>query len=176
MCMPPRGIRIVNMFTLEQFSVTDQTPFVITGTVGEQTVIDLNTLRKNYIMTSGQRIDQNILSWLMKQYRVNNGVVPIIPDTEIINIEESPVYAMQIPVKEKFKVGNILVNDPRVKHGGGDFIISPDTSLKTRYVENGQVFLTTYDMRAFPNLRTEAMKNKGKITRESGLIRKNLII
>jgi hypothetical protein len=71
---------------------------------------------------------------------------------------------VHIPVNLVFQIptswGDVLtVNAPGIPHGRGDFIVCADAggypNLNDRWVVNGEVFPSTYDMRAFPGLSTE---------------------
>lgn len=158
-CMPKIGTNVQNKLEMSNYVTSEQKRFVIMGTVGETWVIDDNKLAKTYQFTDGSPITPQSLSKRV----VSVGGIQLI---DWMHLETQPGggglnWAMFIPKKHTFQIptawGDVLtVNDPRTRHGKGDFIVCADAggrpNIADRWVVNGEVFPTTYDMRAFPNM------------------------
>ena len=135
------------------YVVSDRTPFVLAGTLGELWCIDKAKLMQCYgfiINNSLCRISDAVLKERSKD---KNGefldwtVVRTVPDN-------SEAFACFVPSTQKGQLqtswGAILnYNGQGVAHGKGDFIIAGNAggqpNLSDRYVVNGNVFATTYN-------------------------------
>lgn len=156
-CRPLPGTQCVNRLEGTHY-VTDQNKqFIISGTVGETWVIDMNKLAKTYIFADGTPITDATLS--KKCY--SNGQM----DWEklITRADRNTNWAMLIPKSiQNFPVqtswgDTLLANRPGIGHGFGDFLVCADNgcgqpNLNDVWVVNGEVFPTTYDLHSFPNM------------------------
>lgn len=156
-CRPLPGAQCINRLEGTHY-VTDQNKqFIISGTVGETWVIDMNKLAKTYIFADGTPITDATLS--KKCY--SNGQM----DWEklITRADRNTNWAMLIPKSiQNFPVqtswgDTLLANRPGIGHGFGDFLVCADNgcgqpNLNDVWVVNGEVFPTTYDLHSFPNM------------------------
>lgn len=157
-CMPPEGTPVFNRLEQAHYVTSNEKQFVLTGTVGEHWVIDVNKLCKTYELPNGRPLSKDILSHMVKPHIQNGIKVPVIPKFQIVALPSSIVYAMHIPKHIIFQIptswGDILtVNAPGISHGNGDYLVCADgggiANISDRWVVNGEVFPTTYDMRPF---------------------------
>jgi hypothetical protein len=89
--------------------------------------------------------------------------VPIIQPFKIVSMPGPINFAVFVPKQYVFQIptswgDTLTVNAPGVPHGKGDFIVCADAggypNMNDRWVVNGEIFPSTYDMRAFPGLST----------------------
>lgn len=157
-CMPPEGTKVFNRLEQAHYVTNNEKQFVLTGTVGEHWVIDVNKLCSTYCLPDGRQLSKDVLSHMIKPL-IHNGVkVPVISKFKVVTLPSSNVYAIHIPVQFVFQIptswGDMLtVNAPGIPHGKGDYLVCADgggmPNLADRWVVNGEVFPTTYDMRPF---------------------------
>lgn len=131
-------------------------PIVICGTLGELYTISLEELRLGYKFTSnGQFCTAEALatSGKMKKGLLDWVAIQSVSD----NVK---YWACFVPLNEKTTITTkfgvtMLVNDPMVSHGKGDFIIARDNmgapNLADVTVVNGNVFATTYNNTGWSN-------------------------
>lgn len=158
-CLPPIGTKVHNHLEKADYVTDTNKRFVLSGTVGEQWVIDAVKLAKTYTFMDGTPITQETV---VKRCKVTNGQ-PILDWTPLQTLPNGVInWALFVPVKQKLQIqtawGSVLqVNAPGVPHGQGDFIVCADMNgqpnLADRWVVNGAIFPTTYDMRAFSSLQ-----------------------
>lgn len=156
MCRPLPGTKCTNRLEGSQY-VTDQNKqFILSGTVGETWVIDINNLAKTYTFADG---------------------TPIIPDTLKVKCEDdgqiewvklstradaTPNWAFYLPKSiQNFPVqtswgDTLYANRTGIGHLKGDFLVCADAggqpNLNDVWVVNGEIFPRTYDLHAFPNM------------------------
>ena len=186
-CRPKIGTKVVNRLEGAEY-VTDQNKqFVISGTRGERWAIDGEKLAKTYCTLTGERLGANILSkahrdgtidWLkIKTIQSANGGACNWAFHMPIHIAEFRNF----PVRTSW--GDVLyANRDGVAHGRGDFLVCADAggrpNFNDMWVVNGEVFITTYDLRGFRGLgdigTVEAPKpsaivhsNRGNLNKES---------
>lgn len=135
------------------YAVTDATPFVLSGTVGEMWTIKADKLANTYtFMQSGQPlpINQQTLNQRMK-----GGVLPWTLIRTSPKAIAGQNMACFVPSACKGQIatswGAVLnINGVGVDHGKGDFVVCaklPDgkPNLGDRWVVNGNIFKTTYN-------------------------------
>lgn len=166
--MPPVGTKVHNHLEKVDYITDENKKFVLTGTVGEQWVVDVNKLMKTYIFEQGQEITKQELQNKLKDCvdHKDEQVCKVIPRFNIqtkVDISAPSNWAIFVPVRHTFQIptswGDMLtVNAPGIPHGTGDFIVCSDLNgypnMNDRWVVNGEIFADTYDMRAFPNMNT----------------------
>lgn len=161
--MPPEGTKVRNYLEKVEYITTHSKQFVLTGTVGEKWVTDINKLCATYRLADGRALSKDVLGQMVvKGYTAYTpGAVPVIKPFKIESLPGVPNWALFVPKQYVFQIptarGDVLtVNDPNIPHGAGDFIVCGDNgfgepNLADRWVVNGNVFPHTYDMRSFPN-------------------------
>lgn len=152
------------------YLVSDKTPFVLCGTVGEMWTISADKLAKTYtFLQNGQvlNINQNTLKSRMKGEYLDWTVVRTSRQATM-----GQNMACFVPVSKKGKIqtswGAVLnINGAGVSHGKGDFVVcsklpNGQPNLVDRWVVNGEIFATTYNNQGW----TENLKLLGikKIT------------
>ena len=164
-CMPPLGTRVYNHLEDVYYTTSEKKPFVLSGTAGEQWVIDPAKLFKTYRLPNGQPLNFDFLKTKGQAYQVDWFKIETIVDTV------NPVYnwALFVPKNQKLAVptswGDVLTaNRSGVPHGMGDYLVCADggnmPNLSDMWVVNGEIFPATYDMRAF---RGKSTTVKGEI-------------
>lgn len=136
------------------YLVSDKTPFVLCGTVGEMWTISADKLASTYTFLQGGQpvsINQQTLNQrLLKDGLLNWTLIRISSQATM-----GQNMACFVPTAQKCQIqtswGAVLnVNGAGVKHGKGDFIVcsmTPDRkpNLADRWVVNGEIFATTYN-------------------------------
>lgn len=170
--MPPSGTRVVNFLENANYVTNSEKQFVLTGTVGEQWVIDVNKLCRTYTFEDGTPINKDTLSRKVIAGYKDGMKYPCIKPFNVTAMPGVTNWAIHIPARITFPVqtswGDTLIcNDPRIKHGSGDYIVCSDMNghpnLSDVWVVNGLIFPDTYDMRAFPNEATGQTQVKRNI-------------
>ena len=159
--MPPEGTVVFNVLENTMYKTSSEKQFVLTGTIGEQWVIDVNKLCKTYTFEDGTPINKESLSRKVVRGYKDNIPCPCIKPFKITSIPGVDNWAIHVPKQYVFQIptawGDVLtVNNPDQSHGKGDYIVCADAggypNLNDRWVVNGEIFADTYDMRAFPNM------------------------
>ena len=131
------------------YLVSDGTPFVLAGTIGEMWCVKPDKLASGYtFLSNGQpvRIDDRTLQQRCKGDCMDWQVIRSVPSN-------SKAWACFVPLAQKGQVmtscGVVLnYNGVGASHGKGDFIIASDAGgqpdITNVYVVNGPVFATTY--------------------------------
>lgn len=177
MCRPLPGTGCVNVLENAKY-VTDQNKqFILSGTVGETWVIDINKLVKTYTFADGSEITPESLSkkcdktgqidWIKLKTRPNVAVnwALFLPK----NIQNFPVQTSW---------GDVLyANRQGIDHGHGDFLVCADDgaghpNLSDVWVVNGKVFPTTYDLHAFSNMFSNAVASANTIQPKTSFVKK----
>ena len=162
MCMPPKGTQVTNRLEGSHYQTDENKPFVLSGTVGETWVIDANKLAKTYTFADGSTITSESLKSKLK-----NGLIDWVKLTtkqvgmDINFAAHLPLSIKNYPVPTSW--GDILyANRDGVSHGNGDFLVCASINGQPNYndmwVVNGEIFPSTYDMRAFPGLGSGTAK------------------
>jgi hypothetical protein len=159
MCMPPRGTTVTNKLEGTTYTTDEKKPIVISGTVGEQWVMDLTKLAKTYTLADGEEITKD--TFIKRAVRVGRESC-----IKWVKIKTKPNNdanaALFVPEDTKFEVptswGDVLHgNRDGIPHGKGDFIVCALNSdgtpnMNDRWIVNGEIFATTYDNRGFESL------------------------
>ena len=162
-CMPLCGTPVFNKLEQANYVTTSEKQFVLTGTVGEHWVIDVNKLAKTYTFANGMPITKDALARMVIGQNVDGVPQPVIKPFKVITMEGPINWAVRVPTNLVFQIttawGDVLkVNAPGIPHGKGDYLVCADMggmpNLNDRWVVNGAVFPSTYDMRSFPNEST----------------------
>ena len=161
-CRPRIGSRVYNKLEGANYVTTQKRQFVVSGTVGENWVIDVGTLIRTYKFLNGDRITVEKL----QKRLVAGGIIDWMHLSTLVNPGEDffaaniPLSIRDFPVQTSW--GDVLLaNRVGVQHGCGDFIacsiLNGQPNLNDLRVINGLVFPATYDMRAFPNMQIVTM-------------------
>lgn len=149
--LPPLGTKVYNKFEKSSYVTSPEKPFVCVGTCGEEWVIDVNKLSNTYMYPDGRPV-------LMQGYYGKGGSIRKDKPLAVVPRPGGWVWATHVPLANKFAIptswGDLLqVNAPGVTHGTGDYLVCADMggrpNLADRWVVNGKIFPTTYDMRPF---------------------------
>ncbi len=161
-CMPNDGTVVENFLKGAKYTTNQNTPFVLSGTVGEQWVIDFKELAKTYTFADGTEINEVNL-----KNKMQGGTLPWIKLTT--RADAGTVWSCHLPTSVKnypikTSRGAVLqANRDGVKHGYGDFIMASDNggapNLKDVWVVNGIIFPRTYDLHAYANKFPDSVTN-----------------
>lgn len=173
-CRPVLGTAVTNKLEGASYTTDKNKQFVMSGTLGEQWVIDAKKLASTYTLADGREINAEVLKgkkvnkegeidWLRLKTKRNSG---------------QKNWAIMLPASVKnYSVktswgDTLLANRAGIAHGLGDFLVCADAGGKPNFndmwVVNGIVFPTTYDMRPFPGVMAEVEKRmKGKNLKET---------
>jgi hypothetical protein len=156
-CRPVPGTKCTNRLEGANYTTDQNKQFIISGTVGETWVIDFAKLAKTYMFADGTFIDNNT----MKAKLGRDGQMDWV---KVITQSQRPVqnWAIHLPLSIKnFPVNTswgdtLLANRDGIGHGKGDFLVCADMNgqpnLNDVWVVNGEIFPSTYDLHAFPNM------------------------
>lgn len=147
------------------YAVTDATPFVLCGTVGEMWTIKADKLVNNYNFLQGgqplainqqtlnQRLHGKYLDWTLirtsPQATAGQNMACFVPNAQKGQIQTS--------------WGAVLnINGVGVTHGKGDFVVCAKLpngrpNLADRWVVNGEIFANTYNNQGW----TDCLKSSG---------------
>lgn len=153
-CMPKLGTKVTNRLEGAYYETNENKRFVISGTVGETWVIDEKKLMTTYCFLDDKPITPEEL-----KNRTKNGIIDWMHLKTITNETTNwafylPASVRNLPVKTSW--GDVLLaNRDGIGHGKGDFLVCSDAggrpNLNDMWVVNGNIFPTTYSMKAFPN-------------------------
>ena len=156
--MPPMGTAVTNFLEQANYITTPEKQFVLIGTVGEQWVIDAAKLAKTYTFPDGSPITQARLKRMCIPYMHNGVQTGVIREFRVVSKEGPINWAVHVPLNYCFQIptawGDMLtVNAPGIQHGSGDFLVCSNRggrpNINDRWVVNGAVFPSTYDIRAW---------------------------
>lgn len=150
-CRPGPGTKVHNVLENSDYVTSAQKTVVLSGTVGEQWVIDEAKLAKTYTFATGESITPESLDRRM----------PIAGDwTKIATLPGiMENYALFLDIKKYTNVpiatswGEVLyANRTGVKHADGDYLVCgmlPDGSpnFQDMWVVNGCIFAATYNLK-----------------------------
>lgn len=156
-CRPLPGTECHNKLEDANYVTDENRQFIISGTVGETWVIDIDKLAKTYYFADGGSISPITLQnkcrpdgqmdWqkMKTQTACDINWALLIPS----GVENFPVQTSW--------GDTLLANRPGIGHGLGDFLVCSDNgygqpNLNDVWVVNGLVFPMTYDLHAFPNM------------------------
>ena len=160
-CRPLPGTQCANRLEGAQYTTDQNKQFIISGTVGETWVIDVNKLAKTYIFADGMPVMEETLRLKCRQdgqMGWQKMRTQTAADTNWAMLV--PKHIQNFPVQTSWG-DTLLANRPGVGHGLGDFLVCADNgcgqpNLNDVWVVNGEVFPTTYDLRAFPNMFSQS--------------------
>ena len=150
------------------YAVTDATPFVLCGTVGEMWTISPDKLAKTYNFLQGKQplqINQQSLGQRMKNGLLDWTLVRTSPQATA-----GQNMACFVPSAQKGQIktswGAVLnINGAGISHGKGDFVVcaklpNGKPNLSDRWVVNGDIFATTYNNQGWTDcLKQSDIKN-----------------
>ncbi len=151
MCIPPVGTKIVSQLEGKEYTV-GRNDVVLSGTRGELWVERITAITKNYTFADKALITPQRIESLKRV-----GYLPwtrITPKASKLGSD----FAFHVPLKYKnIPLPNgMIINKTGVAHGIGDFLVAENNhgvaNLENMWVVNGEVFVDTYDMRAFSGL------------------------
>lgn len=177
-CMPEIGTKASNKLEGAKYIVDENQRFKISGTVGEEWLIDVNKLSRTYVMLDGSPITEELLNKKVQHGVIDWFKVKTAPGGGAINWAfHLPLSVKNFPVKTSWGA-ELLANRIGVEHGVGDFILASDAggfpNLNDVWVVNGEVFPNTYDMRAFPGLiPADKRKEQGEIPVPKSLLKRD---
>lgn len=152
------GENIFNKLEGSRYVTNDAQCIILKGTVGEEWVTTIDSLKNTYVLKSGSHITDRVIRDMKARSRVENWV-EIMPSKKSYNTFTN--YALFLNIKKHRNVniatsyGTVLVaNRDGVPHGRGDFLVcgvlpngKPDFS--DMWVVNGKVFVNTYSTVSF---------------------------
>ena len=152
-CKPPIGTQVNNIFEGSQYVTNEQKPFILSGTQGEQWVIDEGKLTTTYVTQGIKLRDDGYLEWTRITTRQDNTINWAF---------HVPLSVQNMPVQTSW--GDILyANRTGVKHGSGDFLVCSDAggrpNLQDVWIVNGMIFPNTYDLHNFGDEIKNSIKN-----------------
>lgn len=155
-CKPPIGTKVYNELEDVHYTTSEAKPFVLSGTVGEQWVIDGAKLAKTYTFATGEPITADAVTRRSKHGLLDWVKVKTIPGQMCnfaVQLPKSDVTYKNFEVKTSW--GEILcANRDGIKHGDGDYLVcsmTPDgmPNLNDVWVVNGRIFPATYNLQNF---------------------------
>jgi hypothetical protein len=178
MCRPAFGTKVSNFLEGSNYTTDVNKQFVLSGTAGEQWVVDVNKLAKTYTFEDGTPITpESLQKKCDKADQIDWVKLTTKPDAGTnyaffldINRRET----INFPVKTSW--GELLLaNRPEVQHLKGDFLVCADKdghpNLNDVWVVNGEIFPKTYDLHAFPNMFDTDKVNKDPDKPDKSLIK-----
>ena len=141
---PDIGTVVVDKLGASYYRTTEEKPYVITGTRGEQWCVNLGVLNKTYEFMNGTEITEKSIRCLGEdaiEIRVKK-------DSTVHYAYKLSDMVKNLPVVTSWKE-TIFANRDGINHDGGDYIIcagysgKPDTN--DMWVVNGEVFNDTYN-------------------------------
>lgn len=156
MCRPLPGTQCTNRLEGSQYVTDQDRQFILSGTIGETWVIDVNKLAKTYTFADGTPITPDTL----KARCEDDGQIEWVKLST--RADATPNWAFHLPKSiQNFPVqtsrgDTLYANRTGVGHLKGDFLVCADVggqpNLNDVWVVNGEVFPRTYDLHAFPNM------------------------
>lgn len=167
-CRPLPGTKCSNKFEGSNYVTDDKKQFIISGTRGETWVIDVNKLAKTYTFADGTPITPDTLRQKCNPSgQMNWQKMKTRPDNCNNWAFHLPKSIQNFPVKTSWG-DTLLANRPGVEHLLGDFLLCSDNNgqpnLNDVWVVNGEIFPTTYDLHAFPNMFPESVTQAETVT------------
>ena len=149
------------------YAVTEQTPFVLCGTLGELWLISADKLANTYTFL------QNNQPLPLNQQSLNQSMTGNYLDWTSVRTSHRAIagqnMACFVPVAQKGQIqtswGAVLqINGPGVSHGKGDFIVcqkmpNGQPNLADRWVVNGDIFAATYNNQGWTDCISSASTN-----------------
>lgn len=157
-CMPRIGTKVHNKLENTRYITNEERKFVLSGTMGEEWVIDVTTLSDEYVFADGTPITYDALTKKLTSGVIDWFKIKPLPGGGKQNWAfHLPLSIKNFPV-QTIKGDTLYANRDGVGHGVGDFIVASDLggypNLNDIWIVNGIVFPNTYDMRSFPGLIT----------------------
>lgn len=140
------------------YAVTQNTPFVLAGTVGELWTISAEDLANKYtFIQNGQplNINQQTLQSRMKNDNLDWTLIRTIHESKSNNMACFVPNAKKGQIRTSYGVV-LNINGHGVSHGKGDFVVcgllpNGQPNLADRWVVNGEIFATTYNNQGWTN-------------------------
>jgi hypothetical protein len=141
-CKPPIGTPVYNVLEDAHYVTNEKSPYILSGTAGEQWVVKESSLQKTYMQMDGSPIpsvpDNNTLDWTQIQTR---------PDATPNWVFFLDINLVQnYPVKTDWAI--LYANSPVSAHGKGDYLMCSDNNGSPNFgdmwVVNGEIFGKTY--------------------------------
>lgn len=166
--MPYIGTKVHNYLEKADYVVDEnKNRVVLTGTVGEQWTVSIQKLCSTYVIesTDEEITPESMMRKCFKSVNPSTGKEEIVCNEFRVSPRpnSTKLYAFKTEPNQRIQIktswGTVLqANDPSVPHGKGDYIVcscGPDgrPNLNDRWIVNGVVFSTTYDMTSFPNMK-----------------------
>lgn len=164
-CMPIPGTETKNALENCKYTTDQKRPFIISGTLGETWTIDANKfvskygVRKagglapvdiekyNQAYLNGQTVD-----WRKFEARSGQGRAWAF----FLDMDKYGNAVKNFPVKTSWG-DTLTANRTGIPHGHGDFLLCEDVNgqpdFNNMWVVNGKVFVRTYNLQQFKNLR-----------------------
>lgn len=151
-CMPALGTKVYNVLEDAYYTTTEERPFVLSGTVGEQWIIDFARLARTYKQLNGEPITIESFKGKGHPYKVDWFKIQTVDDP-------TTNWAFFVDKSKKVKVqtawgDSLIANRSGIEHGFGDYLVCTDVcgypNMKDMWIVNGAVFSRTYNMKAFP--------------------------
>lgn len=156
MCRPLPGTKCSNFLEGSNYTTDQNKQFILSGTVGEQWVIDVNKLEKTYTFDNGTPITSDTLYAKCRE----DGCIEWTKLTTRSDATANwaihlPMSVRNFPVQTSW--GDVLyANRDGIRHLKGDFLVCADAcgvpNLNDVWVVNGEIFPRTYDLHAFKNM------------------------
>ena len=153
-CMPKLGTKVYNKLEDSHYETNEKRPFVLSGTFGEQWIVDFDKLVKTYKFPDGTPITLDALKKKGHPYTIEWFKIETVDDP-------TPQWAFHVEANLKLGVetswgDRLIANRAGVPHGFGDYIVCTDVcgypNMNDVWVVNGEVFPRTYNMTAFKGL------------------------
>lgn len=156
MCRPLPGTKCINKLAGAQCITDQRKQFILSGTIGETWVIDVNKLANTYNFADGTHITPETLkNKCRKDGQIDWLKLTTKNDVALNWAFHLPLAIKNFPVKTSW--GDMLyANRDGVGHLYGDFLVCADAggrpNLADVWVVNGEIFPRTYDLHAFRNM------------------------
>ncbi len=175
MCRPIIGTECQNMLEGAKYVTDKNKQFILSGTVGENWIIDVNKLAKTYTFEDGTPITPDTLRAKCR----NDGQIDWVKlktrsDALTNWAFHLPNSIQNFPVQTSWG-DTLFANRSGVAHLMGDFLVCSDAGGQPNFsdvwVVNGEIFPRTYDLHAFPNMFTQYITSSDTIKPQRSFIK-----
>lgn len=155
-CCPLAGVECSNIFEGSRYITDNKKKFIISGTAGENWVIDEHKLASTYTFADGTPITLHTLATKCnKDGQMEWQKLRTITDNNTNWALLVPKQVQNFPVETSWG-DMLLANRPGIRHGYGDFLVCADNDGRPNpydvWVVNGEIFPRTYDLHSFPKM------------------------